>query len=675
MKDKSLSIRYFFYFFISLFFLILITNIFKTNEIKYSLDKYEKFVSKEYLKYYNEYKNSSELIYFNEFVKNKELIKTFKNINANNIETNKKEIYKHLKDNYLFYKTLDVSEINFYSSSSEFLLSMNETFSNRYNLEIVNEVIKNKNEIMGFKVVADDYYLIFAKPIFDENLNFLGVVNIEFNFSSLIKKIEFNSEFSYTKLVSNQIKLSENFYFNLSDSQKKLVFDNINKSKDFSLITQSNTIDFPLIFIPILKSFVNESNLYLVAYSKNEANDIAKIHRYFDFLFIIITFTIFIIFYLFYKLKYFKIQKLVINKKYQELYSQIDDYIIMAETDLQGIITYVTKPFCEISGYSKKELIGKNINLLKHPDVSSRFFEKLWNELETNKIWEGEIKNQDRYGNSYWIKGIIFPKYDFNNEIIGYISIRTNITDTKQLEKINKLLKEDLSNKLNEIKMKDKSLVDSTKVQLMSKILDSLGHQWKQPILNISALLYKLKITAVSEENSKDKLDLIQQTEFELKNLSEVLNEIKYLFQQNHEEKSNLIDVIKESILSTQEELQTNNIKIKYDFKNEIISNIAFNELKNIIFNMIKNSIEQTKLNKQDEVIVIISAIIEDDLIIKIEDNIKGENKQIDDNRFLNSYLSLVKLFVEKNRGLFWFESNSYNTTYYIKLKSENGKI
>ena len=189
MNDKSLSVRYFFYFFISLFFLILITNIFKTNEIKYSLDKYEKFVLKEYLKYYNEYQNSSELIYFNEFVKNKELISTFKNINQNNLENSKKEIYKQLKDNYLFYKTLDVSEINFYLSSGEFLSSMNESFSNRYNLEIVNEIIKNKKEIMGFKVVSDDYYLIFAKPIFDENLNFLGVINIEFNFSSLIKKL------------------------------------------------------------------------------------------------------------------------------------------------------------------------------------------------------------------------------------------------------------------------------------------------------------------------------------------------------------------------------------------------------------------------------------------------------------------------------------------------------
>ena len=113
---------------------------------------------------------------------------------------------------------------------------------------------------------------------------------------------------------------------------------------------------------------------------------------------------------------------------------------------------------------------------------------------------------------------------------MGYISIRTNITDTKQLEKINKLLKEDLSNKLNEIKIKDKSLVDSTKVQLMSKILDSLGHQWKQPILNISSLIYNLKLLLKDEENNKDKFELIQEAEFELKNLSEVLNEIKYLF-------------------------------------------------------------------------------------------------------------------------------------------------
>ena len=671
MSDKNLSIRYFLYFLISLFILIFIINIFKEDEIRYSLENYKKIVHKEYLKYSNEYKNSSELIYFNEFVKNKQLVKTFKNINHMNFLDAKKEIYNQLKDSYLFYKTLDVHDISFYSSSNNLLLSMQENSKNN-NSEIVAEVILNKKELSSFKIVDDNYYLLFLKPIFDENLNFLGVINIEFDFTTLIKKLKYNNDFSFSIIASNQIKLNENFYINLTEPQKGLVIDNISKSKEFSLITKSHSINSPSIFIPILKSLGNENSLYLVAYYLNKDSDIAKIDKYFNVLFVLITLFIFIIFYFSFKVRYFKMQKMSIEKEYQELHTQIDDNVIKVETDLNGIITYASKQFCKISGYSHKELLGRNVNLLKHSNIASAFFEKLWSELKTNNIWEGEIKNQDRYGNSHWVKGVIFPKYDFDNKIIGYISIRSNITDTKQLEKINKLLKEDLSNKLNEIKMKDKTLVDSTKVQLMSKILDSLDYQWKQPILGISSLVYNLKMIIKNEENSKDKLELIQQIEFELKNLSEVLNEIKYLFQQNQNKISKVTKIIKESVLATQEELHANNIKIKYDLESEISTNYSFNELKNIIFNMIKNCIEQKKLNNQDEVIMLIDIIKEDDLLIKIEDNIKGENKKIDENRYSNSYLYLVKLFVEKNKGLFWFESTNYDTTYYIKLKNEN---
>lgn len=673
MTNKSLRVRYFFYFLISLFVVIFITNMVKKDEIEYSLNNYTKFVNKEYSKYYSKYKADSELIYFNEFIKNKELIKTFKSIYPSNIENSKKEILKQIKDSYLFYKTMDVNDITFYSSANEFLLSMEEKSADENDFNIINEVITTKKELNSFKIIEDNYYLEFAKPIFDENLNFLGVLNIEFDFNSLIKKLQYDSEFHFTRVVSNQIKLTKIFDFNLSSSQKNLIINNIEKSKEFSLIAKNYAINFPLIFIPILKSATNDNSLYLIAYSMNEDSNIAKINRYFDLFFIFITLSILSLFYFIYKLKYYKLQKQIINKKYEELYTQIDDYVIKVETDLNGIITYATKPFCKISGYSHKELIGRNINLLKHPNISSIFFEKLWSELKKNNVWEGEIKNQDRYGNSYWIKGIIFPKYDFENKIIGYSSIRSNITDTKQLGKINKLLKEDLSNKLNEIKMKDQTLIDNTKVQLMSKIIDSLGHQWKQPILNISALIYNLKVSIKNDENSKttnNKLEIINQIEFELKNLSEVLNEIKYLFEQNKGEKSNLTDVIKESILSTKEELELNKIKIVYDFKSQINTNIPFNELKNIIFNILKHIIEQTKLNNQDEVRVQISAIKEDDLLIRIEDNIKGGDKKIDES--INSNLYLVKLFIEKNKGLFWFENRTYNTTYFIKLKDES---
>ena len=54
------------------------------------------------------------------------------------------------------------------------------------------------------------------------------------------------------------------------------------------------------------------------------------------------------------------------------------------------------------------------------------------------------------------------------------------------------------------------------------------------------------------------------------------------------------------------------------------------------------------------------------------EDNIKENDENIFENRYINTHLDLVKLFVEKNRGLFWIKNSKYNTSYYIKLKSEN---
>ena len=170
MNNKNLIIRYISYFFISSFSLVLIINIFKQNELEYSLNEYEKFISKEYSKYYDEYKNNSELIYFNEFIKNKELIKIFKNISQNNIENSKKELNKSFKDSFNFYKTLDVFNISFYLPTNEFLLSMEENFKDSNILNIVDKVIVDKKELNSFRILDDKYYLIFSKPIFDENL-------------------------------------------------------------------------------------------------------------------------------------------------------------------------------------------------------------------------------------------------------------------------------------------------------------------------------------------------------------------------------------------------------------------------------------------------------------------------------------------------------------------------
>lgn len=163
-----------------------------------------------------------------------------------------------------------------------------------------------------------------------------------------------------------------------------------------------------------------------------------------------------------------------------------------------------------------------------------------------------------------------------------------------------------------------------------------------------------------------------------------MLNEIKYLFSTRNSEKTNLLSIVSESIFSLKDEFKTYDMKVKFDIKPEINMSIPFNELKNIIVNILKHSIEQVKLNKSENISIFISAISEDldennDVVIKIEDNIKGENKKIiiddilssNEDKYFDTNLYLSKLFIEKNKGLFWCNNTIFNTAYFIKLHKE----
>ncbi len=111
--------------------------------------------------------------------------------------------------------------------------------------------------------------------------------------------------------------------------------------------------------------------------------------------------------------------------------------VIVSKSDLQGTIKYANQAFCEVSGYSKSELIGENHNILRHPEVSSYVFENLWETISSGKIWKGILKNKAKSGESYWVQGIIVPII-INDKISEYVSLRVDIT--------NNILNRDLNN-------------------------------------------------------------------------------------------------------------------------------------------------------------------------------------------------------------------------------------
>jgi PAS domain S-box-containing protein len=110
----------------------------------------------------------------------------------------------------------------------------------------------------------------------------------------------------------------------------------------------------------------------------------------------------------------------------------IDNHAIVSVTDVDGVITFVNDRFCEISKYSRSEIIGKKHSIVNSGFHSKAFFSNLWNTIVSGNIWKGEIRNKAKDGSYYWIDSTIVPFLDENGLPYQFVSIRTDITKIKK---------------------------------------------------------------------------------------------------------------------------------------------------------------------------------------------------------------------------------------------------
>jgi len=153
-----------------------------------------------------------------------------------------------------------------------------------------------------------------------------------------------------------------------------------------------------------------------------------------------------------------------------QLMRAVDKNVITSETDEKGIITYVSQAFCDISGYCKDELLGKPHNIVRHPDMSKYIFKELWETLNSNQTWVGEVKNLRKDGTYYWVHTIISPKCVKSNVNCGYTAIRYDITNKKEVEDLTANLEikikqrtSDLEDAKKEVEIVHKQTRDSIK--------------------------------------------------------------------------------------------------------------------------------------------------------------------------------------------------------------------
>ncbi len=126
-------------------------------------------------------------------------------------------------------------------------------------------------------------------------------------------------------------------------------------------------------------------------------------------------------------------KKTLLLEQYQHI---VDQSSIISKTDPRGIITYVNDQFCQISKYSKDELLGKNHNIVRHPDVPKEVFKEFWHTIKQKKsIWQGIIKNRAKDGSFYYVHATVGPILDHKGNIQEYIALRNVITDVMDPKK------------------------------------------------------------------------------------------------------------------------------------------------------------------------------------------------------------------------------------------------
>ncbi len=100
------------------------------------------------------------------------------------------------------------------------------------------------------------------------------------------------------------------------------------------------------------------------------------------------------------------------------------DDIIVTKTDLKGKITYGNRTFYKMAGYSEKECLGVQHNLIRHPHMPRCIFNLLWLTLAEGQEVFAYVNNRSKNGDHYWVLAHITPSFDVDNKIIGYHSSR-----------------------------------------------------------------------------------------------------------------------------------------------------------------------------------------------------------------------------------------------------------
>ena len=171
----------------------------------------------------------------------------------------------------------------------------------------------------------------------------------------------------------------------------------------------------------------------------------------------------------------------------QNIISALNFSVIVAITNPQGKITFVNQHFCDITKYTKEELIGQDHRILNSGYHPKSFFKEMWRTIGSGKTWKGDVCNRAKDGSLYWVKTTVVPFLNEKGKPYQYVAIRTDITAQKDIKKVTELAYRDELTNLPNRRRLNKTMNDHINqvtpfavvfidVNRFRNINDGLGH-------------------------------------------------------------------------------------------------------------------------------------------------------------------------------------------------------
>ncbi|NOX15911.1 MAG: PAS domain S-box protein [Epsilonproteobacteria bacterium] len=344
----------------------------------------------------------------------------------------------------------------------------------------------------------------------------------------------------------------------------------------------------------------------------------------------------------------------------------IEQNNIVSKTDIEGIITFVNDEFCNIFEYSKEELIGKNHNIIRHPDVPKKVFENLWDTIKAKKTYKATVKNLTKSGKTVYVNTTVIPMINKQGDIEEFIAIRYDITKniymTKELEQkelelelLNNTLEKRVEVKTNELKKlnlnlenkikkeveknrkKDRLLYQQSRLAAMGEMIGNIAHQWRQPLSELGITIYKMKKLFTSNGDENIFLESYDHSREVIKSMSSTIEDFRNFFNPNRVKDYFLIsEAVSETLNILGGTIRKYDLNINVHCSEPVQIEGYLNEFIQVLINLINNSKDAFVKNivKKRYIDIEIKRDTKNNAIISFSDNAKGIDEKIIDKIF-----------------------------------------